>query len=176
MVLDSDTESEGRVETGDHAAPDATASEAMEEEGSEVSATDSSTSDMQIADTPPTHVTGKRRRKRRLPRLIRRNGGDPTNPTDSLVLAMLAAEPPVIFVNHEADATELLEAMYQQDEERLRMTVQQGHQFVDAVATGLPNLEGAEIEYPTVLTSLEHEPVGPWRLCHYKRRRDYRKQ
>ena len=150
VFLDSDTESEGRMETGDHAAPEATESEAMEEEGSAVPATDSSPSEMQLE---------KWRRRRRLQRLVRRNGGDPTNPTDSLVLAMLAAEPPIVIVSHDVDAAAILEAMYLQDEERLRTTMSQGLQNEDTALVGIPTAEVAETESGMVQMDSEKEPV-----------------
>ena len=53
-------------------------------------------------------------------RLVRRNGGDINHPTESLVLAMLAAEPPVVITSHVVDAGTMLEAMCHQDEDRLR--------------------------------------------------------
>ena len=121
VFLDSDTESEDREDTTDPAAPGQPPTDAMEEVEQDVSASDSPTSDMQFEDTPPPEVTGKRKRKRRLRRLVRRNGEVRANEIDDRVMAMLPAEPPVNIADHEEmDARELLDSMYLADEERLQ--------------------------------------------------------
>ena len=63
-----------RAETADQTTP-----AAMEEGGASLSATGSLSSAMELADTPPTAVPGKRWRKRRMQRLVRWNGGEPTD-------------------------------------------------------------------------------------------------
>ena len=101
-------------------------------------ASDSSTSDMHLEDPPPYEATGKRRRKRRLRRLVRRNGGGSTNGTDDLVLAMLAAEPPVDLAGqYEMDASEILETMYLADEERQREEALTSWPIPPPAATGV---------------------------------------
>ena len=75
VFLDSDTESEGREDTTDSAAPDPPTTDAMEEGDQDESASDSPSSDMQVED--------------RLRRLVRRNSELSAHAIDDRVMATL---------------------------------------------------------------------------------------